>query len=61
MSTKVKKCREPARVTLPAPEEEEDGEAEGGVSQRRRRGWRGVNGGLEPPGPRAPPSPGPDA
>ncbi|CAO2613221.1 Short transient receptor potential channel 3 [Lemmus lemmus] len=62
MSTKVRKCREPARVTLPAPEEEEeDGEAEGAEPQRRRRGWRGVNGGLEPPCQRAPPSPGPDA
>ncbi|MEJ1277450.1 hypothetical protein NN561_008366 [Cricetulus griseus] len=61
MSTKVRKCREPARVTLPAPEEEEDGEAEGAESQRRHRGWRGVNGGLEPPCQRAPPSPGPDA
>ncbi|XP_054410403.1 short transient receptor potential channel 3 isoform X5 [Pongo abelii] len=49
MSTKVRKCKEQARVTFPAPEEEEDeGEDEGAEPQRRRRGWRGVNGGLEP-------------
>lgn len=45
---------------MPVPEEE-DGEAEGAEPQRRCRGWRGVNGGLEPPCQRAPPSPGPDA
>ncbi|XP_060257054.1 short transient receptor potential channel 3 isoform X7 [Ovis aries] len=71
MSSKVRKCKEQARVTFPAPEEEEEeGEDEGAEPQRRRRGWRGVNGGLEPRsappqrGPRAycpPPfSPGPD-
>ena len=48
MSTKVSKCKEQARVTFPAPEEEEEGEDEGAEPQRRRRGWRGVNGGLEP-------------
>lgn len=49
MSTKVRKCKEQARVTFPAPEEEEEeGEDEGAEPQRRRRGWRGVNGGLEP-------------
>ena len=53
MSTKVRKCKEQARVTFPAPEEEEEeeeeeGEDEGSEPQRRRRGWRGVNGGLEP-------------
>ncbi|XP_017353080.1 short transient receptor potential channel 3 isoform X3 [Cebus imitator] len=49
MSTKVRKCKEQARVTFPAPEEEEDeGEDGGAEPQRRRRGWRGVNGGLEP-------------
>nr|XP_045737700.1 short transient receptor potential channel 3 [Mirounga angustirostris] len=48
MSTKVRKCKEQARVTFPAPEEEEEeGEDEGAEPQRRRRGWRGVNGGLE--------------
>ncbi|KAM6222001.1 short transient receptor potential channel 3 isoform 3-T3 [Rhynchocyon petersi] len=72
MSTKVRKCKEQARVTFPAPEEEEEeeGEDEGAEPQRRRRGWRGVNGGLEPrlatfqrepPGYCPPPlSPGPD-
>lgn len=73
MSTKVKKCKEPARVTFPAPEEEEgeeEGEDVGAEPQRRPRGWRGVNGGLEPRaaswsrephGHRPPPwSPGPD-
>ncbi|XP_070331003.1 short transient receptor potential channel 3 isoform X3 [Odocoileus virginianus] len=72
MSSKVRKCKEQARVTFPAPEDEEEqeGEDEGAEPQRRRRGWRGVNGGLEPRsappqrGPRAycpPPfSPGPD-
>ncbi|XP_055406237.1 short transient receptor potential channel 3 [Bubalus kerabau] len=70
MSSKVRKCKEQTRVTFPAPEEEEEGEDEGAEPQRRRRGWRGVNGGLEPRsappqrGPRAycpPPfSPGPD-
>ncbi|XP_072611424.1 short transient receptor potential channel 3 isoform X3 [Vulpes vulpes] len=54
MSTKGRKCKEQARVTFPAPEEEEEEEeeeeGEDGRSepQRRRRGWRGVNGGLEP-------------
>ncbi|XP_027453508.1 short transient receptor potential channel 3 isoform X6 [Callorhinus ursinus] len=48
MSTKVRKCKEQARVTFPAPEEEEEeGEDEGSEPQGRRRGWRGVNGGLE--------------
>ncbi|XP_070273017.1 short transient receptor potential channel 3 isoform X6 [Myotis yumanensis] len=74
MSTKVRKCKEPARVTFPAPEEEEEeeeeGEDAGAEPQRRRRGWRGVNGGLElrsetwsrePHGHRPPPwSPEPD-
>ncbi|XP_061240256.1 short transient receptor potential channel 3 isoform X2 [Bos javanicus] len=70
MSSKVRKCKEQARVTFPAPAEEEEDEDEGAEPQRRRRGWRGVNGGLEPRsappprGPRAycpPPfSPGPD-
>ncbi|XP_020956124.1 short transient receptor potential channel 3 isoform X4 [Sus scrofa] len=49
MSTKVRKCKEQVRVTFPAPEEEEEeSEDEGAEPQRRRRGWRGVNGGLEP-------------
>ncbi|XP_059551583.1 short transient receptor potential channel 3 isoform X2 [Myotis daubentonii] len=70
MSTKVRKCQEPARVTFPAPEEEEEGEDAGAEPQSRRRGWRGVNGGLElrsetssrePHGHRPPPwSPEPD-
>ncbi|XP_024832801.1 short transient receptor potential channel 3 isoform X2 [Bos indicus] len=70
MSSKVRKCKEQARVTFPAPAAEEEDEDEGAEPQRRRRGWRGVNGGLEPRsappqrGPRAycpPPfSPGPD-
>lgn len=73
MSTKVKKCKEQARVTFPAPgeeEEEEEDEDVGAESQHRRRGWRGVNGGLElrsatssqePHGRRPPPwSPEPD-
>ncbi|KAM5158701.1 short transient receptor potential channel 3 isoform 2-T2 [Callospermophilus lateralis] len=61
MSTKVRKCKEQARVTFPAPEEEEEGEDAAAEPQRRRRGWRGVNGGLEPRSHRAPPgSPGPD-
>lgn len=47
MSTKVRRCREPARVTFPAPAEEAEGEDLGAEPQRRRRGWRGVNGGLE--------------
>lgn len=69
MSTKVTKCKEQARVTFPAPEEEE-GEDVGKEPQRRQRGWRGINGGLElsfapsprePQGHRPPPwSPGPD-
>lgn len=70
MSTKVRKCKEQARVTFPAPEAEEEGEDVGAEPQRRPRGWRGVNGGLEPrsaPSPRGPHryspppfSPGPD-
>ena len=61
MSSKVRKCKEQARVTFPAPEEEEEqeGEDEGAEPQRRRRGWRGVNGGLEPRP--APPQRGPRA
>jgi hypothetical protein len=53
MSTKVRKCREQARVTFPAPEEED----KRAKLQRHRGGWRGVNGGLEPrlaPSPRKP-------
>lgn len=64
MSTKVRRCKEQARVTFPAPEAEEDGEDAGAELQRRSRGWRGVNGGLEPREPHRPrpppPSPGPD-
>ncbi|KAM8764687.1 short transient receptor potential channel 3 isoform 2-T2 [Rhynchonycteris naso] len=75
MSTKVRKCKEQARVTFPTPEKEEDkdreeGEDVGAEPQRCPRGWRVINGGLEPrsgPAPqephshRPPPwSPGPD-
>ena len=59
MSSKVRKCKEQARVTFPAPAAEEEDEDEGAEPQRRRRGWRGVNGGLEPRS--APPQRGPRA
>lgn len=51
MSGKGKKSKEPARVTFPQQRQDEDeGAAEEEQQQQRaRRGWRGVNGGLEPP------------
>uniref|UniRef100_A0ACB8E810 Uncharacterized protein n=1 Tax=Sphaerodactylus townsendi TaxID=933632 RepID=A0ACB8E810_9SAUR len=47
MSGKGKKSKEPARVTFPRQKQDEDEAAAEGEEQRR--GWWGVNGGLEPP------------
>ncbi|XP_077156523.1 short transient receptor potential channel 3 isoform X2 [Paroedura picta] len=52
MSGKGKKSKEPARVTFPQQKQDEDDGAAEEEEQRQlpaRRGWRGVNGGLEPP------------
>uniref|UniRef100_A0A6I8N9K5 Transient receptor potential cation channel subfamily C member 3 n=1 Tax=Ornithorhynchus anatinus TaxID=9258 RepID=A0A6I8N9K5_ORNAN len=50
MSTKVRKSMEQGRVTFPTEEDEEEEDEEEEQQQHRRRGWRGVNGGLEPAG-----------
>ncbi|XP_066487980.1 short transient receptor potential channel 3 isoform X1 [Tiliqua scincoides] len=48
MSGKGKRGKEQGGVAFP-PQEEDEGAAEQQQQQPPRRGWRGVNGGLEPP------------
>lgn len=51
MSGKGKRGKEQGTVTFPQQKQQEEDEDEGTAEQQQppRRGWRGVNGGLEPP------------